>query len=222
MSSVISFNFGISQRDPRDGRVGENQRPAPRTVEALKHFTRGIAQRRVRRRIPWKARRDNQRRKRCIRVRRVVPIRLGHKNRRFRAPGGVLVFRVERRHGGVAHGHIEQREGARVFRQRISGGDADLSRNRVPHPYRRYGGIIARNVGTVLRPDGAVCRAHGLDLVVVPCVSGALERWWFIQLELGGASQPERLHVSPLIECSSRGSAARRVCHSPGLDDVGR
>ena len=164
----------------------------------------------MRRRIPGKTRRDNQRRKRCIRIRRVVPVRLGHKNRRFRAPGGVLVFRVECRHRGVAHGHIQQREGARVFRQRISGGDAELSGDRVPHPYRRHGAIIARNVGPILRPDGAVCRAHGLDLVVIPCVSGALERGRFIQLELGGASQPERLHVSPLIECSPRGSAARR------------
>ena len=71
---------------------------------------------------------------------------------------------------------IFSRAKARAFsRQGISGRDAELSGDRVPHPYRRDGAIIPRYVGPVLRPDGAVCRAHGLDLVVVPRVSGALE-----------------------------------------------
>src|SRR6185436_10085547 len=109
----------VLQGHPGDGRDRHCDGIGPHAVYTLDDVASCVGQGGVSRRIARETRRDDKRCKSRIEVGLWVVVRITRPDRRLRAPEVVVVFGIERRDRGVADGHVEERQGASVLRERI-------------------------------------------------------------------------------------------------------
>src|SRR5262249_14892299 len=119
-------------------------------------------------------------------------------NRGLRAPERVVILRIKDREQSVADGHIDQRKGARILRERCAVRGNDLSCGRIKHRNRRADCIKSRHIRAIRRPLNTIDISDRLYLVVVKCVLFAGECGWRFRTKLVAALDTKRRYVPPM------------------------
>lgn len=214
---AVDPRVGNVVRDIRQGGIFErhsviHQRDRERTiaVDLFQHCARGIAQCAVSRWIAGKAGRPDERPECGVGLRTVVAVRGSVGNGSFRSPEIVSVLHVERRDGGVADGHIDKGEIARVLSECLALRGTDLSGGSVEHAGRSERRVEDSHVRAVWRPRCAIDVANLLYLIEGPSIPLAVQRRRRVQVELARARDAEWRHILPMEKRATRRGAIGR------------
>src|SRR4051812_44344298 len=122
---------GVVEGQARNGGIGHGDAMAIVLVDPPEHLGGAVACASVVGRVARETGRDHVRLERRVALGLRIPINTALENRRLWTPEIVVILRPERDDKAVVARHVDQREGARILRQRPALGRSDLSRGEV-------------------------------------------------------------------------------------------